>query len=168
LDEITSDLRSCFSLELIFPSLEKQDRFQIIKERIRGCIFYQNGEKIARYITNQTAGLERGHINEVVDKMFLHCFWSRNNACRNCNTLNISQKDEKFLIFHKSCIQKICKLNSKMNSHKIAKIPKVKWKDIGGLESAKKEIKDTVMLPIQCYLNSYVACYCERYFLIHH
>ena len=40
-------------------------------------------------------------------------------------------------------------MNSFKFSHFFLKIPKVTWDDVGGLAEAKKEILDTIQLPLQ-------------------
>jgi len=152
--DMPSDVRTCFTNELTIEALESTERQEIVGSMLVPTNL-ENGDEVKTKIAEQTAGLQEGHIREIVSDAVFQALSirleERENLAEFYGAGGVEEEEllDKPMSVSEEEIAKSLGWSSERTFAKLAKIPSVYWEDIGGLEEAKQEIIDTVEMPIK-------------------
>lgn len=152
--DIPSDIRACFSTELTIPILSTEERIDVVAQNLQTCSLKLE-DNIENMIGERTAGFKEGNVREVVTDVLFQSLCSLTadqNDLENYYNGPATQNEDndiQYLTIKENDIAEALSWSNQRTFTKVAKVPKVYWEDVGGLEEAKQEIIDTIEMPLK-------------------
>ena len=154
--KISADLRSCFQYEIPFGALERAEREAVLSTALGDlkCVDAHTTAALAA----ETAAFTASHISSIVSRGIMSAVRdeiaaatdSDNDAeSRNEGDASSFKISEKHLREGLGEVRDFHAAESAVGGATSARIPTVKWEDVGGLHEAKKDIIDTIQLPLK-------------------
>ncbi|KAK3582678.1 hypothetical protein CHS0354_031089 [Potamilus streckersoni] len=151
--ELTKDMQEAFLHELKIEAPDEMERGEMIQGLLQNVQY--SGNISIPYIAQRTAGFVLGDMAALIAHAKREAF---HRLCKLCcgGRLQPSPKEEEDLLTAGVVVEQQDfnqALDDIQNAHSdtigAPKIPNVRWGDVGGLTDIKKEILDTVQLPLQ-------------------
>ncbi|ORX40700.1 P-loop containing nucleoside triphosphate hydrolase protein, partial [Kockovaella imperatae] len=143
-DDIPGDLGSCFKQSFALEAPNAEQRFRIFAELLRG---HRVADDVSlRDLAAQSASLLAGDIHALILRAQDLAIQRAEDATRRTN----AELQQAGTSIHRTDFDRAVSEARSSYSDSIGapKIPNVQWEDVGGLASIKKEILETVQLPL--------------------